>query len=718
MSDRQTSGSVEYRLSDAREAEKAIREQLRHRYSEQLHRRNEAHVVEVRKLKDENQALRKAVSVPPSHRIERALKRRLKAAAGAMGSKQIANARPAAKSVESAVVSVKKEPIRRPKFSVIMPIFNNGSCILHAVESIRRQTLTDVEIVIWNDGSTDQETLDILESINDPNVRKFSAPNQGVIGARNSAVAESTGEFLVCLDPDDLIEPTYLEKALITFARYPRVDLVLPVTRFVDADGIEREWIPAPFNERNLAYHNAAPIATAMRRRVWEEVGGLADHMADGFEDWAFWRAVAAKGFRGVVLDEPLFRYTFSEDTGRDSAARMKKDELERIVKTLHPTITPGHPVKPGRQESVAKLLRRQVFHVPNAQTRTIIVFVPWMLRGGGAENFLLTLLPELGRDHQLVVIATEFPPDGFDTCMGQFFDITPYVYDTARLVRAADKSALVHSLLQRYENPIIVNVGSPWAFRHMARIAQWPRGGSAVVDIHFNHIGHVYELLEAQQSVDLVVTAHDHLKSLLADYFEIDPPVETLYISPPRLLPLPEGHGEVENDTLTVGWLGRNSPEKRLDIVFSLAQLAPNINFRVAGGGMQKLPPEFSNVPNVEIVGWVARATEFINTCDLLINTSDVEGISLSAMEALFLGVPVLTRDVGGMSELVSDGVNGLVYDAEDLQDLARRLSDQQLVDAIRQRVAIERLPTEFHEDQMIRSFRRYLQKAGEKLK
>lgn len=702
MTSAERNESPSYRLSDVREAEAAVRAQVAQRYRNQLITIRDEHQREISRVRKE--AEQKASARPAGTirsklaRVAKRLRRKLRPG----------NVR---KSPAVPATVVTGKPKRAPKFSVIMPVYNNGPCIRDAVGSVRAQTLTDVEIVIWNDGSTDEETLRILDELDGPGIVKYAAPNQGVIGARNSAVNAASGEFLVCLDPDDLIEPTYLEKALITFRRYPRVDMVVPVTRVCGHDDGEKMWVPAPIQERHLSYGNAAPVATAMRRRVWETVGGLSPEMVGGFEDWAFWRAAASHGFRGVVLNEPMFRYTFSETSGRDSEARRKKDELERRVKTMYPALTAGKPPKAESQQPVAPFLRKQVFHVPTEGKRGLVIFVPWMLRGGGAENFLLTAIPALSERYQVAVIATQAPPAGFDTCIAEFLDVTPYVYDVPALVRKRDRAQMVHSILRRFDMPIVVNVGSPWAFENLSRVRQWPRGGARVVDVQFNHIGHLSELLEAQGDVDLVLTAHKHLSSLLSDFFEIDPPVETLYISPPSLgVPIERaatGHAEGK---LTVGWLGRHSPEKRLDLVLRLAAITPDVKFKIAGGGMDDLADDVSHLTNVEVVGWVKDASLFIPECDFLINTSDVEGISLSAMEALELGVPVLTRDVGGMSELVTDGENGLVYDARNLGDLALRLQDVELVATIRKTVKAEGLPTQFSQQQMFETLLRVL--------
>ncbi len=117
--------------------------------------------------------------------------------------------------------------------SVIMPVYNKGATLRSSIDSVKAQTLGAVEIVIWDDGSTDPETLSALdEASNMPDVVMFRAPNQGVVGARNSAIALSRGRYICCLDPDDQIAPTYLEQAVALLESQPQYAITYPMGSF------------------------------------------------------------------------------------------------------------------------------------------------------------------------------------------------------------------------------------------------------------------------------------------------------------------------------------------------------------------------------------------------------------------------------------------------------------------------------------------------------
>ena len=103
--------------------------------------------------------------------------------------------------------------------SVVIPLYNKESSITTTLESVLAQTYTDYEVIIVNDGSTDNSVAvceDIINSLTpsfDNSLRIFSKPNGGVSSARNFGVEKSRGEYVAFLDGDDLWEPTYLEEA-------------------------------------------------------------------------------------------------------------------------------------------------------------------------------------------------------------------------------------------------------------------------------------------------------------------------------------------------------------------------------------------------------------------------------------------------------------------------------------------------------------------------
>src|SRR5437879_507126 len=97
----------------------------------------------------------------------------------------------------------------QPVVSVIIPCFNQGATLDEAVASVLNQTFTDFEIVIVNDGSTDPFTSELLANYHRPRTRVITTANGGLAAARNTAIRNSRGKYILPLDADDRIAPEY-----------------------------------------------------------------------------------------------------------------------------------------------------------------------------------------------------------------------------------------------------------------------------------------------------------------------------------------------------------------------------------------------------------------------------------------------------------------------------------------------------------------------------
>jgi glycosyltransferase involved in cell wall biosynthesis len=118
--------------------------------------------------------------------------------------------------------------------SVIIPTYNYGRFLGDAIQSVLDQTLPASEIIVVDDGSTDN-TAAVIATFGD-RVKYFRQENAGVCAARNRGVAESTGAVIAFLDADDIWEPTILEKGLSIFAGDDRIGLVHTGVRNFDSE--------------------------------------------------------------------------------------------------------------------------------------------------------------------------------------------------------------------------------------------------------------------------------------------------------------------------------------------------------------------------------------------------------------------------------------------------------------------------------------------------
>jgi glycosyltransferase involved in cell wall biosynthesis len=200
-----------------------------------------------------------------------------------------------------------------PKVSVIIPAYNAMAYLPQTLQSALDQTFTDFEVLVINDGSSDQ-ILEWADQIQDPRVRLITQENQGLSGARNTGIWQSQGEYLAFLDADDLWEPTKLEKQAACLDHHSSVGLVSSWVHLIDHQG---SWIASPQApnsqgddlKRELFLSNIVLCgSTPMVRRCCFEKVGFFDRTLRSIEDWDMWLRLVPH-YQLYVIQEPLVQY-------------------------------------------------------------------------------------------------------------------------------------------------------------------------------------------------------------------------------------------------------------------------------------------------------------------------------------------------------------------------------------------------------------------------
>lgn len=222
------------------------------------------------------------------------------------------------------------------KVSVIIPCYNQGHFLEEAVNSVLRQTFSDVEIIIVNDGSTDPVTNEILSDIAWPKTKVILTDNQGLAAARNNGIAKAAGQYILPLDADDVIEPTYIEKAADLLDREPKLGIVYCKARLFGT--VDMEWSLQSYSLENILQDNVIFCSAMFRRSDWEAVGGYDTGMVYGWEDYEFWISLIERG-RGVYqLPEVLFGYRVAGDSMVRSKEKAQKIAMFKRVYQRHQT--------------------------------------------------------------------------------------------------------------------------------------------------------------------------------------------------------------------------------------------------------------------------------------------------------------------------------------------------------------------------------------------
>jgi glycosyltransferase involved in cell wall biosynthesis len=198
-----------------------------------------------------------------------------------------------------------------PTVSVVIPTYNRARTLGRAIRSVLRQSLAELELIVVDDGSTD-DTPAVLATFSDPRLRLIRRSNGGAAAARNSGVAAATGEFIAFQDSDDewLLDKLERQVAALRGAD-PAIGLAL--CGLVRWDGLEPHYVPNPANHAArqpdirpaiLRQNYALTSGWVVRRRHFLEVGAF-DETLPPLEDWEWLIRYTAR-FGSILVDEPL----------------------------------------------------------------------------------------------------------------------------------------------------------------------------------------------------------------------------------------------------------------------------------------------------------------------------------------------------------------------------------------------------------------------------
>jgi glycosyltransferase involved in cell wall biosynthesis len=219
-----------------------------------------------------------------------------------------------------------------PAVSVVVPCYNGGRFIDQLLDSLSRQTFRDFELIIVDDGSRD-DTRAKLATL-DKSVQIILQDNQGPGAARNTGIERARAPIVLALDCDDTLDPTFLQETVsLMQSSPPDVGFIFTHERMTGLrQGTEQRY----FKLFDQLFINRVPSCVLFRKKAWRDVGGYDAAMREGYEDWEFTIALAAAGYRALVIPHALFTYRVSNDGLLLRTSSLMHAELWRRIQTKH----------------------------------------------------------------------------------------------------------------------------------------------------------------------------------------------------------------------------------------------------------------------------------------------------------------------------------------------------------------------------------------------
>lgn len=575
----------------------------------------------------------------------------------------------------------------QPLVSIVIPCFNYGSYVVEAINSILMQTLKNIEIVVVDGGSTDGHTVELLKGLIKPKTQFIFREGRHFVGSnRNLGIQLAKGRYICCLDADDTLAPTYLEKAVFHLETYG-YDIVSTGINFTGEKSGTLDSLEFP-KLIDMVQGNHVLTCAVFRKTLWQNSVGFIDtgigptHVA---EDWDFWIRLAAKGARiRNIAREHLFNYRIHKSGSLSSALNVKplKDQRIALLERNKDLLTAEafdtstqQQIRNLRSDPAASALAINFCAENEPRKKTLLLAMPLAIVGG-AERLLSGLCAHLANANWRVIIITTLKQDAaYGSAHSWFESSSSEFYSLSLFLSEHEKVDFVEYLVASRKPDCVLNTGSRLLYEMLPSLkAKYP--DTFTVDLLFNTQGHISSHMEFKCYLDFALAENQEV----FEWYKNTPkwPTDKVRKLPSgvdlaRLKPNGRPKRLVEKyklptDTLIIGFSGRLSAEKAPEIFIEIAKLCgniPDICFVMTGGGpmtseisalVQKIPHQVRFV----FAGLVDDVNEYLALYDVLVLPSRIDGRPFVVMEALACGVPVIASNVGALSDLIEDGVNG----------------------------------------------------------
>lgn len=246
--------------------------------------------------------------------------------------------------------------------SIIIPYYNQAKYIQETVESVLAQRFQSYEIIIVNDGSTDEESIKVLNELSHPKIFIYHIENQGVCAARNYGYEKSSGKYLLFLDGDDKISKDFIAEAVPILETRPEVKAVsCRVELFGEKSG---EYMLPEFSLDTLIARNILIITCLIRSKDFAKTPGFNDNMRGGFEDWDFWLSLLGSGGEVFRLDTVGFYYRIRKVSRNHTIGSEKMRSLRKQIYLNHRELYSSRFLDPYESFEFQELINSKEFKI------------------------------------------------------------------------------------------------------------------------------------------------------------------------------------------------------------------------------------------------------------------------------------------------------------------------------------------------------------------
>lgn len=581
---------------------------------------------------------------------------------------------------------------RGPLVSVVTPYYNTGPVFWETFRAIQRMTMPYWEWLIVDDASTDTDSLEQLREAErlEPRIRVIQQANGGPAVARNHAVREARGKYLLLLDSDDMIEPTFVEKAMWFLETQPAT--FSAVNSYNVTFGAKNLLWPHGFDHgRENIRENFSTIQSVVRRADYLQVGGFDESISYEHADWDFWLTLAEHGLWGYTLPEYLTWYRTQSrslmteiegDRDRANRFRLWLAQKHQGLSRRFPQPRPWPAgVIPAPAHFSALPFENPL--VKPDEMKRILLIAPWM-EVGGADQFNVDVVRELtDAGYECSVVTTM---RGHTPWLSRFTALTPDVFCLHTFLNLGDFPRFLSYLIESRQIDAVITSNSEFGYAILPYLrARHP--GVALLD--YTHMeesqlpdgGYPGKSVAAGDLLDLRMTNTEHLKRWMvergapADQVEVRRCAIDVDAWRPDAAAREDARAKwrITNEKPLITFVGRMSAQKRptvfADVLAEVARRGVDFAAIAVGDGellreLRRAIGRYGLANRVQAPGALspAETREILRATDILLLPSEMEGLAFALIEAMSVGAAVVAAQVGGQGELVAPGAGYLI--------------------------------------------------------
>ena len=570
----------------------------------------------------------------------------------------------------------------KPTISVITPFYNGGSTLMETANAMLSQTYPYFEWIIVDDGSKDKKSLSELEKVEelDKRIKVFHKENGGPSIARDFGISQTNKDtkYVFFVDCDDLPEKTMLECLYWTLETHPDASFAYTsMINFGDREFIWEQWLTVT----RETVENIINISSMVKKDDLLEVGCFGLKEKGMYEDWNLWLKLLKAGKKPIRVSDKLFWYRVS-NTGEFSRANKNKKNAMRYVEETAKEINNDVEIiqfpREGELFDIVKDYPDMLLpkYEKNDKIKNILFIFPWMVVGG-ADLFNLELIKRLDKTKYNSTIITTTP--NLNVLEQDFKEYAETVYDLSSFLDRNAYINFVDYIIESRNIDEVVISNSHYGYYMVPYLkGKYPKVPFIdyihSVDLADPRKGFGRCTMDVDQYLSNTYVCNNFTKRQLQQNFN-KKNVETLYIGTDEEKFNPDKFNREEllekynlpKDKQIISFVARLSEEKRPEMFVKICKKIydknPNTHFVIAGDGplMNKVKKQVDS--RFSLLGMVSESAEIYKISDITINCSSLEGLALTSYESLSMGVPVISTDVGGQTELIDDSVGGIVH-------------------------------------------------------